>query len=161
MRHVSDGSLVAAADAPELSSQTRYRSFIAVLLCLLRLIFAFIITTASYAQHSLRQAFLWLQLATIGACILIGAFTSFRFFTSLRETYAVLYKTPRLHANAGSRRDVVAPSYEKWSRDTLCTTMPIRMLSALKPAVLDVLVSRACGAAAFSMPVSDVFGGWR
>jgi hypothetical protein len=35
------------------------------------------------------------------------------------------------------------------------------MLSMFKPAVLEVLVSRACGAAAFSMPVTEVFGGWR
>jgi hypothetical protein len=55
----------------------------------------------------------------------------------------------------------VAPSYESWTRHTLCASSLVRMLSVFKPAVLEVLVSRAFGAAVFSMPVTEVFAGWR
>jgi hypothetical protein len=183
--HVSDSSVI--GDVPP----TRYHSFIAVLLCLLRLVFTFGVTTYSYALHSLRRQLLWAQLTVIGVGVFVGVVTTWRFFSSLKETYAVLHKERRssvpvhsgvVHpasassassqscsaasqsAGSTSRADAslaVAASYESWSRGTLCTTSPIRMLSVFKPAVLEVLVSRACGATAFSMPVTDVFGGWR
>jgi hypothetical protein len=174
---------------------TRYRSFIAVLLCLLRLVFTFGVTTYTYALHSLRRRLLWLQLTSIGVGMLIGLVTTWRFFASLKETYTVLHKGRRRalfesrdvgdrHARRGSAASeswsavptainsdsvgvglatslAVAPSYEAWSRRTLRATSLLRMLSVFKPAVLEVLVSRACGAAAFSMPVTEVFGGWR
>jgi hypothetical protein len=174
---------------------TRYRSFIAVLLCLLRLVFTFGVPTYTYALHSLRRRLLWLQLTSIGVGILIGLVTTLRFFASLKETYTVLHKGQRRalfesrdvgdrHGRRGSAASelwsavptainsdsvgvglatslAVAPSYEAWSRRTLYATSLVRMLSVFKPAVLEVLVSRACGAAAFSMPVTEVFGGWR
>ncbi len=159
---------------------TRYRSFIAVLLCILRLVFTIGITTYTYTQHALHRHLLWLQLVAIGVSMMVGFVTTYWFFASLKETYAVLHKgrrpgaragdavvglsesTPSLmHSDALYRAVAVAPSYESWTRHTLCASSPIRMLSVFKPAVLEVLVSRAFGAAVFSMPVTEVFAGWR
>jgi hypothetical protein len=151
----------------------------------LRLVFSFGVTTYTYAQDYFRRRFLWAQLGAVCASFLIGFFTSYRFFTSLNETYKVLYgyKTRRPMESADVRfatlagsatgtgnggkvpaaltLDAVAPSYERWARETRCGTSPFRFLSAVKPAVLEVLVSRAFGAAPFCMPVTDMFRGWR
>jgi hypothetical protein len=120
----------------------------------------------------------------------IGFVTAYSFFASLKETYAALHEgsrrdalarasrrpgirasnavvglsepTPSLmHSDAFYKAVAVAPSYESWTRHTLCASSLVRMLSVFKPAVLEVLVSRAFGAAVFSMPVTEVFAGWR
>jgi hypothetical protein len=186
MRQAGDGADTDAAAGADLHAvPTRYRTFIAVLLCVLRLVFSFGVTTYTYALDYFRRRFLWAQLAAVGTSFLIGFFTSYRFFTSLNETYKVLYgykmrrsesmesadvRFATLAASAtGSggkvtvpaALDAVAPSYERWARETRCGTSPFRFLSAVKPAVLEVLVSRAFGAAPFCMPVTDMFRGWR
>ena len=117
----------------------------AVLMCVSRVLFSFVITTRMYYVDPEKWKYLWVHVVSIGVGLLLGSGTVVLFFRRLARTYL--------------SDGVIVAELSAWSVDNASVLRVLKLLAVVKPAVLALLQSGL--SASLDIPVPAVFPGWR